>query len=1263
MISTAQQKLSGMVGLFGRNCEDVFEFDADDVGDISEVIIWHDNKASLGTLNPQGATAWYLHRVEVVKSALEAAAPAANVKTAADLEAAAPAANVETLAEGQNAELVLPIRKNPDSNRIFMCRRWLTCKDQTLGTQARLLYSNLQVHAKLVRTYDFAILVPKESQSFQFNAMVLFGDRIPGGASIPLRKGQMDKVTVEAGKLYCLKIELETYFGTLSHAILKDSIGFVSAPKGLRLMVTCYERAAYNTVHFVPVRAGALFVQDALTKIGCTSSTVPSGWSKEAHVKSALRVCDRRSIVEPMLDRGSDGEEGEVGAAQEHSLANRAVMTMSKRKETTSVTLKTLDMWFNIIYNVQDFHDDLPLQQMVSACTRLTLVAVAKHGALELAHLQKAKPVFNQDLNPVVLESEIEAHCDLAILNSVISVFDKWRRVESNSYELQQITPARSFAWNLLYWQCCANPPDPDAITFVLENGGFERLELDSESSVSTYSVSGLEADMALLLHFLVLRQIAKYDILALEEAKSEALLTKAQDAVSKRAKGFGKRCKWSLNILARILTFPLLFIVAFFDIFLTTILADFAIAVYKFFNEWQMFSEFAKPRILGLTQKESRRLAEKWCKTCTGNFSWLNRSFPITVEERMMHTHKIELFQGKWSYRLFQLRQEFMMKNSPTFAKLSTDMSRWFTPWTTQYEEQFQKSSAFLKRQSVLEVLCRFQQVDEHRSTFAANSFFCELLVNAVVWALLVYTILSMMGFHLLWDTASLMHDEISKAIVSSIYDDSHNTFATIQRDGNLWDWANNSLTPWVMGGFVYNGSDYVGDLRMSPVLFRQIRVEPDKGGILTGWKSQWAPGPVETEEKEPLTLKMCMNQGLDSKDTSHVSGQAAPQESTAHDHRDGCHWENPSDFHLNTFGSKFRIYSNSGYIVQLTKENMVEKLKSLRDSGWIDAATRLVTAEMMVYSKTRDAIGFVSMGVEFSATGWTTPISHILCFKTPQYGIAHVLYMLIFVRMIGNEARRIFDVGARYYFSNLEYVVHFLVALCVFTIFVCQMIMIDITDRFPKTSDNDNPWIEKDPSDPFYINYRLIYTMQVQALFGAVSLLVITLQKLSVATLDPRSGPIVTGIFECLWCKSIWFFLLCYFWLLLGFSLCFFILAPSDKEEYRQVFISFVSMVRAGLAGDFKYSTFEDLDNTAGPLLFIVMIVTTQIIMTNLLIAVVNSEYKNSKIRGERLWKNRISSLMAEDLLRNLPVDSSGQIDRLSSAMLVGHEIRVRN
>jgi hypothetical protein len=102
---------------------------------------------------------------------------------------------------------------------------------------------------------------------------------------------------------------------------------------------------------------------------------------------------------------------------------------------------------------------------------------------------------------------------------------------------------------------------------------------------------------------------------------------------------------------------------------------------------------------------------------------------------------------------------------------------------------------------------------------------------------------------------------------------------------------------------------------------------------------------------------------------------------------------------------------------------------------------------------------------------------------------------------------------------------------------------------------------------------------------------------------------------------------------------------------------------MVRAGLAGDFRYSTFEDLDNTVGPLLFIVMIVTTQIIMTNLLIAVVNSEYKNSKIRGERLWKNRISSLMAEDLLRHLPVDSSGQIDRLSSAMLVGHDIRVRS
>jgi hypothetical protein len=218
LLATGKRKITEILGLFRTNSESIFEFEANDVGQVDEIVIWHDNSSkALAKLKINYEPEWYLHRVEVVKPA-----------------------NLDLASEA--------------STRVFMCRRWLTNRDTKLGSQARLLYSDLHIHEKLICTYDFAIVVPKASKQFSFDSLVLFGERVQHGVSIPLRKAQMEQVPTEAGRMYCLKMELEAYLGTLRHAIFKDPTGFVFAPKGLRLIVTCYERASYNTVHFVPSR-------------------------------------------------------------------------------------------------------------------------------------------------------------------------------------------------------------------------------------------------------------------------------------------------------------------------------------------------------------------------------------------------------------------------------------------------------------------------------------------------------------------------------------------------------------------------------------------------------------------------------------------------------------------------------------------------------------------------------------------------------------------------------------------------------------------------------------------------------------------------------------------------------------------------------------------------------------------------------------------------------------------------------------------------
>jgi hypothetical protein len=101
----------------------------------------------------------------------------------------------------------------------------------------------------------------------------------------------------------------------------------------------------------------------------------------------------------------------------------------------------------------------------------------------------------------------------------------------------------------------------------------------------------------------------------------------------------------------------------------------------------------------------------------------------------------------------------------------------------------------------------------------------------------------------------------------------------------------------------------------------------------------------------------------------------------------------------------------------------------------------------------------------------------------------------------------------------------------------------------------------------------------------------------------------------------------------------------------------------LRAGLSGDFEFTTYEAMDSFAGPVLFIVMIIMSQIFMTNLFIAIISNEYEVARQKGERKWKNMMAYYMAQELIDSLPVDSSGSIDMHSSAMLVGHDIRVGN
>ena len=426
-----------------------------------------------------------------------------------------------------------------------------------------------------------------------------------------------------------------------------------------------------------------------------------------------------------------------------------------------------------------------------------------------------------------------------------------------------------------------------------------------------------------------------------------------------------------------------------------------------------------------------------------------------------------------------------------------------------------------------------------------------------------------------------------------------------------------------------------------MSPVLLRQVRAEANSKGVLP----VWGPGSqTDMEEKLPLEMTMCA------------------ESEGAEDVRDGCAWSKPPHSNLIsawTYGLQFRKYPASGYIVQLDKDNVTATLQRLQQGGWFDAATRFVSMEAMVYSESRDRMAYVNLAAEVSESGWTKPVVRVLSFMPSDFTFWHWLFMVVFVAILGNEAITILDIGPRRYFTSFGHCANLVQAGSIFAIFICQMSIISQTSSF-KVEENVDPWVEK--GQLFNIDYSLITFVQVQRVCASISILLSMLKFIGHFRNLPIAGPIVLGILELLRQPVIIWFLVCYSWLLLGFAMCFYVLSTdvTDDSSFSQVYMSFATMVRAGLSGDMEFGSYTAMDTLFGPMVFVVFIVLSQVIMTNLFIAIVADEYSVAKASGERIWKNNIALLMAQDLISSLPVDSSGQIDMLSPAMLVGHEVR---
>ena len=486
-------------------------------------------------------------------------------------------------------------------------------------------------------------------------------------------------------------------------------------------------------------------------------------------------------------------------------------------------------------------------------------------------------------------------------------------------------------------------------------------------------------------------------------------------------------------------------------------------------------------------------------------------------------------------------------------------------------------------KREQVLEELCCFAPVHEHRSQFATQLFWRQALTSLATLLVLIACILEMLGVQ--WYGLHVdLQEELRQSLVDNDFDEEHNVFTDIAKWEDWWNFAHHSLAPFLTATQAYQGLSYAGDVRVSPVLLRQVRTKTDDEGLLPAWDR----GLLNAmEEKAPLKTATC------------VQGQ---HNASA---RDGCVWMQPpgsATISAYTHGNMHRFYPASGYVVELTKDNIEEELEALQLDAWLDAATRYVAVEAMAYSKSRNRVAYMKLGVEVSPSGWHSPLVSIVTWKPVRFGVEHVVYLFLFAQRLGEEALHLLRLGPKPYFASLGNILNLFLAVLVFSIFVCQILIIEGGVNY----DALDPWTPA--HGQFSMFYDVISTVQVQNVCAALSLLLSILKFLSHCVSLPVFGPIgtkstlqqfilrancipslpvpplrvllpsfvtiepartypgylvgylvltcalfchglapqtVLGIFELLRQPIIPFFLLCYLWMLIGFAFCFFILA----------------------------------------------------------------------------------------------------------------------
>ncbi|KAG0419460.1 hypothetical protein HPB47_004076 [Ixodes persulcatus] len=437
---------------------------------------------------------------------------------------------------------------------------------------------------------------------------------------------------------------------------------------------------------------------------------------------------------------------------------------------------------------------------------------------------------------------------------------------------------------------------------------------------------------------------------------------------------------------------------------------------------------------------------------------------------------------------------------------------------------------------------------------------------------------------------------------------------FLEIANAQQFWKWSREVLVPNLKAGAWYNGAQPFG-LRgfledkvnriMGFASLRQVRARPNS---------------CKVEKLMRKLVSGCRGQSsvLNEDKRSYLPGwdEVVPLGAPKVPMSEVNEWHHRRAKELNglPFWGKLDVYGGGGYLVPLRgpKDRIIQHLKDLEKSDWIDGGTRAVFVEFSVYNAQVNLFGVVTMIAEFHPGGGLVPNVRIDAIRLMRYhqgfGLFVLICELVFVGFViyftVHEMKTFLNLRMDYFRSywNLAELVALGLSYAAMFFYISRMVVTNkILKIFSRSHGNG------------YVKLQVVAA--IDELFGYLMSFLIFISILKFTKLlrfNKRIGILYSTLAQCSRDLSSFFVV---FWVtFFAFVMVFYILLGTQMAEF-STFVTAAETCFDMARGQFKFDDIAMASPFVGPLVFFVFAMVTSVILLNIFVTLIISSFQSVK------------------------------------------------